>query len=473
MYLAISLVVLFVSVVLFRDAAGTLSIRKPNMISYVFYLMLFMAFIGSIEVLYDLVPEEYVRRDDDLRFNGWLGVMYTMIALPVGMMAASRFFKIRSMRSLIAAYQSKRLAAQDSPAQDAALLHSLYIVSIACGLASAYFIFLQGATVPLWSLLNGDTDYYNLLRLRRVSGRLEGAWLLENSLVAATGFVPVLAYAAFGYWRISRNRADLIWFVSTSSISILIATYSLVKAPVIFFLVGMYLLHSMKSGKIAISKVLVYFLYMLCAIFILIFFFQGGLRGTGTAISAMQLVRASFDAFSSRVLFGQIVGYFMCLDYFPQTYPHLWFSSTGRLIHQWLGLPFQSDYGIIVMSLFRPEWTAAGIAGHATTMFMGEAWANFGLLGLVIGPLWVGFFIQAFHIFFLRLQKTPLNLAIYVQFSLLLPITSGIMPFYYPLWIAQYGIEIFALLAFARIVRGIGGGNTHGKWLGKTPPLPA
>ncbi len=468
MYIFISLLVFAISYCLFKKAAGSLDIRQLNMGAYVFYTLFVMAFIASIGILYHLEPPGYIAQCASLRLFGWMIVMYTMIMLPLGMLLACMIFKIKSMRVLLLRYQSSPFMPQFVD-NDASFKMTLYFFSILSVLSVGYIIISQGASVPFWNLLTGVTNYNYLMQLRRSSGlQIKGHPFVKNYILLQASFTSVMAYTSYVYWRIKKKRKYLIWFSCLSLVVAVFALSSLVKSPILYFLLGLVLTQTMIAGKIKIKKIFILMISFFFLVGALSIFFQGTFYGTGKAITLLNILSTGVKTFYHRAIYVQLVCSYMCFDIFPRLHPHLWFSTTGRFIHDMLGLTYNPNYGLIVMHFFRPQLVAAGTAGHATTIFIGEAWANFGILGVLISPLWIGFFIQAFNIFFLKLKKTPFNLALYIQFTILIPITSGIIGFYYPCWIFEYLVIIFMVFIFASILK-----SAHKKSLQvKKPTLP-
>lgn len=455
MYIFISLLVLVSSYYLFKTASGSLDIRRLNMVSFVFYNLFVMTFIGSIGILYHFEPTGYVPEDTSLRLYGWMSVMYTMIMVPVGMLMACMILKVKSMKILLSRYQSSPLESQFTFSENTFKL-SLYFFSGLSVLAIGYIILSQRESVPLLNLVFGVDDYWQLMKLRRSSGlRIGDHRFLSAYITLQAGFASVMAFTAYAYWKMEKSRKSLIWFICIVLVVVFFAISNLVKSPIFYFLFGLFLVHIMISGKIKTNKVFTLIIAFVFLVGLLTILFQGVLQGTGKSINLLTILTVGVEAFWGRIVFGQLMCSYQCLDIFPNLHPHLWFSTTGRLIHEIFGLTYRPDYGIIVMEFFRPEMVAKGIAGHATTVFMGEAWANFGLLGILLGPLCVGFFIQVFHIFFLKLKKTPFNLALYVQLILLMPILSGIKGFYYPAWIFQYLVMIFIFLFVASMLKSV------------------
>src|SRR6056297_3662474 len=87
MYLSISIFVLIISIILFRRFGAPLRPTRLNMISFIFwYYLVAQSFIASILVIYDIDNHYVISRvaGDKARLYGWLSVMWTMIALPIG-----------------------------------------------------------------------------------------------------------------------------------------------------------------------------------------------------------------------------------------------------------------------------------------------------------------------------------------------------------------------------------------------------
>jgi hypothetical protein len=92
----------------------------------------------------------------------------------------------------------------------------------------------------------------------------------------------------------------------------------------------------------------------------------------------------------------------------------------------------------VVMENYFPERVEEGIAGVLNTLYAGEAYANFGYNGIIIGTLYVGFFIQVLYIGFLRLPKHPVLIVLFIFFTVNIPrvVVGGFADFLFnPFWI--------------------------------------
>jgi hypothetical protein len=452
MYLLISALVLFVSYRLFKKASGTLDVREINISSFVFYSLFIMTFIGSLQIQYNLIADGYVPEDDRLRTYGWMVVMYAMLVVPIGMLIACRLFKVDSMRTLVSQYNASPLSFQDN-SWESGFKHSQYFFSLLSILAVLLIIYLHGERTPLFHLLLGSQDYMGMGMLRHDSGlvNIEYGEYMRVIISPLAAFSSVFAYSAYCYVKSKKQSIDIIWLVLMVLFSLLINTYALVKNPIIYWLVGFVVVHILITGKLRI-KVLI----LIAGVFISLIGFSTifiqGAREYIESVSLLSVLTISVKVFFNRITYGQLFGTYLCLDIFPETLPHIFFSSTGNFIHQLFNMPFSPDYGRLVMSIWRPDWPTAG---HCTTYFMGEAWANFGLIGILLAPFWVGFFIQTFHIGLLRLRKTAFNVALYGFSFTIIPTMTGFQGFYYPEGFIEYFIIIIMMYATASIIKSL------------------
>lgn len=456
MYIFISLLVLVTSYCLFKKAAGSLDIRRINMCSYVFYILLVYTFIGSVQVLYGVSTAEHLLpQDDSIRLYGWMAIMYTMVAVPIGMLIATLLLKVKSMKALLLRYQSAPLKTFFSY-NEKLFRYTLYLFSCLSVLAIIYTIASLGSSVPLFNLIFGVDDYTFLYQLRNLARlHIEGYRFLTVYITLQANSILVITYVAYLYWKMEKRLQDLIWFSCMAFFLIIYCTHTLSKGPILFFIIGFIIVRIMIFGKLKKKEVIISGIVFFALMGILVIFFQGALKGTGESINLLNTFKVAYNTFCGRVVVGQIINFYNCLNIFPNLYPYLVFSTTGRLIHEILGLSYLPDYGIIVMGITKPAAVLKGVAGHATTFFMGEAWSNFGLTGILIAPLYVGFFIQVVNIFFLKSRKTPLHIAFYAMLTISFPILSSLKGFYYPAWLLQYAVMIFILLFVALILKSI------------------
>ncbi|SDO63237.1 oligosaccharide repeat unit polymerase [Halomonas shengliensis] len=191
------------------------------------------------------------------------------------------------------------------------------------------------------------------------------SWVCSLALYALA-----LTYrSVFGWFLFS------IFFLCTS----FFLTMTAQKAPFVFFLATIFLVHSyLRSGKmLSTAKMLSMSLVSLAAVLIMYILFMG----SGSFISAL-------SSTASRALTGQLSGAYNYLWIFPEKVDYL----LGRSFPNPSGIfPFD-HYQITteVMKIVNPHFAERGVVGSQPTMYWGEAYANFGWVGVLVAPLYVG-----------------------------------------------------------------------------------
>ena len=138
----------------------------------------------------------------------------------------------------------------------------------------------------------------------------------------------------------------------------------------------------------------------------------------------------------------------MMFDIFPADHAFIGLSSLSQALSNIFGVEYIERAARITMQAFNPAGVAAGTAGVMNSLYVAEAWANFGLLGVLLSPLWVGIVIQTLYIFFLKSPKSPFHLAFFVAFSTGGSITGGFNEYLYNpnlLLISFFALCVFSL----------------------------
>ena len=78
-----------------------------------------------------------------------------------------------------------------------------------------------------------------------------------------------------------------------------------------------------------------------------------------------------------------------------------------------------------------PEGVINGTANLFSGYYLGEAYANYGYLGLIISPFIVGGVVQVVHNYLLTHKKDPLILAFYTFITVKWLLGSGVVSFLY------------------------------------------
>ena len=67
-----------------------------------------------------------------------------------------------------------------------------------------------------------------------------------------------------------------------------------------------------------------------------------------------------------------------------------------------------------VHSIIFPYKSLKGVVGSMPTFYWGEMYANFGYLGVIFPPFFIGYLLYSLNILIFKLPMTPIMLSIYV-----------------------------------------------------------
>lgn len=438
MYLVIAIIVIFFSGYLFKKNAGTMSVFKLNMMSWIYYYdFILLSFIGAILVVYSIDNHYLIDKlmMHSSRMKGFWAIMYTLLTFPLGMKLSNLCFGIKRMDLLFTKYTTDPLQNDGKSKEESHRIKIILIfLSIICFISILYVLYELG-DIPLFKMLRGDTDASELAIFRgNASRHFAGNEYIKNIL--ALLLTPILSYVAYGYKQLNNNIHNKIWFYGMFLCSILILTYNLAKAPVIFYLLGFMFYKIYTKGKI--SKKL--FITIGASILALLVIFY---------VVIMQNVDIDLlfgynSGIVGRLILSQSAGTYLTFDLFPGTYDHIGFSSISQFLSDIFALDYSERSARLIMEYVNPRGVDLGTAGVMNSLFIAEAWANWGIIGLLVTPISVGFLIQSLYIFFLRSPKTPLFVALFVSFSIKGSINGGVNDYIYNInFIALFILVLF------------------------------
>lgn len=421
-YIFISIIVLAISIRLFGKVSGSLALTKLNMISWVFYYnLLLQSFIGSVLIV-TKVDNHYLINKlqfDSTRLYGWLSVQYSMIMLPLGMLFVLYAFGLRSNKKLFKTYITSSIKPLLSK-KDSYIKIPFYVLSF-LSVLSVLYVLASLKSNPLLGILQG-LDTLALAGLRQDAGRgFSGNMYVKN--IFALGLTPILSYIAFSYYRIEKNRKNLIVFLTLFILSFFILTYDLSKSPLVRYILGFLFLSVVINGGIR-KKTLVIFFTSSITLIILMYF----------AISKVTDPRILFSfnsGIGGRILLSQAAGTYFSFDLFPSNIDHIGLNSISRYISGVFGVEYSERSARLIMEHINPKAVSAGVAGVINSLFIGEAWANFGFMGVLIAPFYVGMVIQIQFYAILKLPKTPVLLGLYIFLLMKNPVTGGFNDYFY------------------------------------------
>jgi hypothetical protein len=393
-----------------------MGLTRLNIISFTYYVHLILAgYVGSYFILksdayFNVVVGE-VDPNTEFLVWGWLSyslVMYSFFFF-IGMLLVT---KRRNLKRFVTKYLNTTLHFDNAKgsASDTVKL----------------FLFGLGLIIFLLNLVFGSgfehfkqfmtLDPNEIFRLRTaVSMGFDGSVILKN--VGAL-FAPFICYYAYLLRNISKSH--MICFYVTFVITVIYLFYDFAKSPVVAFLLG-FLFLNIYSGKcIKLVFIVASCIFLIC-VFIGIYYLVSDNIGFSYLFSPYE------GGLTGRILISQISSLYRHLELFPVVFPHIGFDSLSTYI----GSDNQERSARLVLEHVLPGWVKNGYGDQLNTMYLGEAWANFGMVGLVLSPVWVGLLKGATIGYLMKLKKTPTTVAVLALLTIRTSINGGINDYIY------------------------------------------
>jgi len=413
----ISIIVFVISFLLFKQAAGSLSLLKLNTVSYVFYFQIIIsAFIGSVIVALNLADYHYMVSlvENKYKIWAWIGVLYSMIVMPISMNLLNILFKVDSKSSL-----NKSIEGDMEYTIGPTLSNLILLLMFVHSIIILVYVLSSNKHIPLVTLLQGDIEQAAIERVY-VRRNFGGIIYIKNLLGLI--LMPIFSYFSFLMWQKNKSILRFSLFIMINFATVFLLTYDIQKAPVVFFLFGYVILLTFIRGGISKRTFILFVSFGL--LMILLGYY---LTGEGGVTQFLDIK----SAFYGRLFISGYGGYLLSLKLFPNiiTQP-LWYIGIPGFILDFFNLPNIESARLLAIYI-NPEGVAAGTANLVSSYYLGEAYANYGILGLLIAPVIVGVVIQSVHIILLKSKKTPLILSFYAFITVKWLLNAGFVNFLY------------------------------------------
>lgn len=412
-----SILILICSYKLFAIAAGTMSIRRINMISWIFFLYILMQTYFSLFIVFFEFEGHYVfdKISRDSKELGAYAIMYTMVALPCAMVVVTKLFGYNKAEDLFNYFVNQPIVSSTSE-NDTYIRYPLYILVGVCVLSVMYLMYVIGG-ISLVKL--GDSNIDPQVFRQSVGRGFEGNVYIKN--IFCLTFTPILSYIFFVYWKKGQETSDLMVFLLLFICSFFALTYNLQKSPFIFYLLGFAFIKVVVDGYLS-KKLIIYFTCISLVILIIGYVFIA-------KVTDPDLLFSLTKGIGGRLLLAQAMGLYAAFDIFPNQIDFLGLSSFSNLLSNLLSIETSDRSARLIMITMLPR--NADVSGVMNSLFIAEAWANFGLIGVILSPIWVGIVIQTLYLTFIRMEKTPVVVALYAYFCTQGTIAGGFNDYIY------------------------------------------
>lgn len=413
-----------ISTFLFKKAAGTLNILKLNIISFAYYLILVFFFIGGSLVYLGFRDHYLIAKvwGEDIINKTYYILVYSIVSFPLSMNVFHKLMGISNIKK----YYDYKLCDATVFGKNTNIVWIILAVLGMTGIAAMVYVFKCIGYFPLKRLWSTGGSELSVNRIE-ITRAFRGNVYIRNIIMLTV--TPLISYIAYLYMRITKQWKWRFLFALLFLYSVIAKTYNYEKSPVIWYLFYFYILEILLGNK----KVIKWLVGIGTAGILIILWFYYGVFGYEGSIFTLS------NGPVSRLLITQAATLFLHVQAFPELSPYLEGASMSRLWGKILGLSSSGvRSGRVVMELFNPTGVKNGTAGVMNTFFIGEAYANWGMPGTLLAPVYVGFLYSVVTCCFLKQRKTPLVIGMYlivfVNFSQIL--LGGFTDYLYPLTVA-------------------------------------
>ena len=211
----------------------------------------------------------------------------------------------------------------------------------------------------------------------------------------------IVTFALFSAFLLTKRKILFFFFLVAFLGSSFAAVMATEKSPFAQILIGLLLVYgiTLLKGKIPIKATIIFLIVLFASLTTFYIFFMGSAD-----------IFSAFVSIFSRALAGSIQPAYHYLEFFPTHQDFL------------MGRSFPNPGGILPIEPYKMtievmNWVDPndyGIVGTMPTVFWAEAYANFGVLGVVFVPFVIGVVVYTVYYFVDKIENTPMKIGFFV-----------------------------------------------------------
>lgn len=440
-------IIMFASFFLFfYAAAGSFSLKRLNMNSLAFYFLFFYCFIGTTAIFCGFRNQYLIMKcsEESIDIAYWM-IMYALVSLPLFCLLFQYLIGIKNYRVFFDSYVTAPVRVERYESDSTFIL---FIILGSVGFFALVYTFVNIGYFPQWELVKGNIEILD--KRQEITRNFDGNEYVRNIL--ALFLIPNLSYMAFAFMRATKQKKWFILFLVLSVMSVICKTYNFEKSPIVMYFFYFYIIDVLMGNVRNTRKIIIF--VVAGALFILfIYKYLFGYEGALISLSSGPM---------ARILITQVAGVFLHVEAFPSMIGFLRGSSFPSAL-SWIFGSSESwvRSGRVVMETFYSQSVSEGVSGVMNTLYVAEAYANFGIIGCIVAPFFVAFVITIIPTFILKQRKDPFNISVYVIItaSFVSCLTGGFIDFFYDLNLVILIIVFLTIKSLAN------------KWSGVNEPI--
>ena len=399
--LALSLTIyLFTALVLLKNAGG-FTVTPALMFYLLFTILIYISGLGffftdGVESIYGGGVRNY---------TFYLAIHGGILTLALGTIMATISFNFRPTLELL---RFRDLTWNDYHREPGYII-TLVLLGILALSATAFFIQQRGF-IPIIEILRaqGQSNIYELAgqsralfsRFGKGAGTyLYGGYFQQFYLV----ILPFLTLVIAAKYLHQRKKIILSLWLVAGVVTGFFLVMSLQRWPLMFFIILNYILYTSYSSRIKATHSIFFILVAL------------SLFGLLTYIRGVTEFEVLLVWLKNRIFRTQSEAFYAVFEMFPD---HFAFFGGSGVLRDLKGVLPGPDAGYSRW-MFDALYRVYG-NGTAPTIFWGQMYADFNLLGVWIGSMAAGFVMQTVFIIYLRSKKVLLHLVIFTMLTMAL-----------------------------------------------------
>ncbi|AXY55323.1 hypothetical protein CDG60_01095 [Acinetobacter chinensis] len=266
------------------------------------------------------------------------------------------------------------------------------------------FLYLYIKAVPEIAIFNifSFESKSGIQSLRSDMGNnFEGSYFLYS--IFMEDILKFLLFSFYAQWLVFHNKKDLYVVLFLFVVNGFIALMATEKAPLIWLIVGMFLVNTIicRKGLIPIKSIFKISIPIFSILICMYMFFMKSLS-----------VSDAFNSVLSRTFTGSITPAYFYLELFPEHYDFLY----GKSFPNPKGIfPYEPvRLTVLVMNWVNPQLEQLGIVGTMPTVYWAEIYANFGPIFIAPFSFFIGFVLRILDSIILKFRELPIGAGYYV-----------------------------------------------------------
>lgn len=216
--------------------------------------------------------------------------------------------------------------------------------------------------------------------------------------LVAYNLLPIISLASLSYFWRNKSIKTFCIFALISLNSLFLNTLNLNKSAVIFWFIGCIFTLVFLNYKFNLKKIII----ALGTSFILLIL-------SFTFILPNQTLPSTIKSITNRTIISQSVGNNATMYVYPKKEEHIGLRSISKRL-EILGIEPKERSSRVIMRYAQPEAVKKKIAGYMVSTFIGEAYANFGYIGLILSPFIISFILCLFVGILINLPKSDITI---------------------------------------------------------------